>query len=305
MKWIEAKVLVTEGNTSVAEELISDIFLNFQLEGVVVEDPDADPEEGWGDDRVEPPEFFSVTGYIPADSKSPSLCAKLESELEKISAQNRIISKIIYSTISEEDWSQTWKEYFWPEKLSRNIVVKPTWREYEALDGEIVLEIDPGMAFGTGTHPTTSLCIGMIEDKMKPGSTVLDVGTGSGILLIAASKLGAGQMTGVDIDPVAVDVAGENLELNSIDKSQYDLVTGDLLDVVKDRYEVVVANILAEIVVILLDDIKSVLADDGLIILSGIIKEKEKMVADKLENKGYTTVEIREKEGWVAIAAKM
>jgi ribosomal protein L11 methyltransferase len=125
---------------------------------------------------------------------------------------------VTYARIDEQDWAEAWKAYFWPEKITDLIVVKPSWREYPAEPQEIVLEIDPGMAFGTGTHPTTSLCIRMIQTHLKPGDAFLDVGTGSGILMIAAAKLGAGTVCGVDNDEVAVTVAEKNLLANHIDR---------------------------------------------------------------------------------------
>jgi ribosomal protein L11 methyltransferase len=190
--------------------------------------------------------------------------------------------------------------------ITDRITVKPTWKEYEPKDGELIIEIDPGMAFGTGTHATTSLCVAMLEKYIKGGESVLDVGTGSGILLIAAAKLGASKIVGVDIDEVAVEVAKENIKLNDISEEKYRVFKGNLVDDLKEeKFEVVVSNILAEVIVTLVDDIKNVLTDNGLFITSGIIKEKAEMVAKKMAESGFEIVDNLEKEEWVSIVGRL
>ena len=181
-------------------------------------------------------------------------------------------------------------------------MVKPTWRDYEAKSDELIIELDPGMAFGTGTHPTTSLCAIMIEKYIKKGDHFLDVGTGSGILMIAAAKLGAGTVCGVDNDDVAVTVAENNLLANHIDS--YRLSTGNLVDDVRQTFNMVAANILAEVILVLLPDVKAVLKENGLFVCSGIIAAKTEVVVSGLKEKGFAVVEVIEKEGWVAIAAR-
>jgi ribosomal protein L11 methyltransferase len=167
---------------------------------------------------------------------------------------------------------------------------------------EIILEIDPGMAFGTGTHATTALCIRMLQAHLKPGDAFLDVGTGSGILMIAAAKLGAKTVCGVDNDEVAVTVAEKNLLANDIDS--FSLTTGHLVDDVRQTFEIAAANIQAEIILDLLPDVNAVLKENGLLICSGIITAKTKIVLSGLKEKGFSLAEVMEKEGWVAIAAR-
>ncbi|MBW2592734.1 MAG: 50S ribosomal protein L11 methyltransferase, partial [Deltaproteobacteria bacterium] len=215
----------------------------------------------------------------------------------------RISTRIVCRKVDDEDWAESWKEYFWPEKISDRITVKPTWREYSARPDEIVLEIDPGMAFGTGTHPTTALCIRMIETCLQPGQSFLDIGTGSGILMIAAAKLGAGNLLGVDIDEVAVEVAQGNLHLNGIDPGIFQVVTGNLVDVVTKKFDLVMANIFSEVIVLLLDDIKKVMKKKGIFICSGIIDENRDKVLQKLAATGFDIRQIEIKESWVAITA--
>ncbi|MEG0729950.1 MAG: 50S ribosomal protein L11 methyltransferase, partial [Cetobacterium sp.] len=204
-----------------------------------------------------------------------------------------------------EDYQNSWKKYLYPEKVSAKFVVKPTWREYEAEDDELIIELDPGRAFGTGSHPTTSLCLKLMEETIKDGDTVIDVGTGSGILMVAAEKLGASEIYGTDIDELAVESAKENLELNKIDENKVKVYLGDLISVVKDKkFDVVVANILADVLLLLLKDISKVVKKDGYIIFSGIIDEKLPLLVKEIEAIRFEIVEIKADKEWRAILIK-
>jgi ribosomal protein L11 methyltransferase len=302
MKWIAAKVTFDVPDRALATDLVADIFYDLDLKGVVVDDPAMDPGQDWGEDAVTPPENPGVTGYFADTQSAGDKCKTLEAALQRLASVARIKTRVEYTRIDEQDWAEAWKAYFWPEKITDTIVVKPSWREYAAGPQEIVLEIDPGMAFGTGTHATTALCIRMLQAHLKPGDAFLDVGTGSGILMIAAAKLGAGTVCGVDNDEVAVTVAEKNLRANHIDS--FSLSTGNLVDGVRQTFEVVAANILAEVVLALLPDVRAVLKKNGLLICSGIITTQKKIVLSKLEERGFTVLEVIEKEGWVAIAAR-
>jgi ribosomal protein L11 methyltransferase len=207
--------------------------------------------------------------------------------------------------LDEEDWAESWKAHFEPQKIGRKIVVKPTWRNYRSAPGEIVLELDPGMAFGTGTHPTTALCIEMIEAYLNKGDAFLDVGTGSGILMIAAAKLGAGIVCGVDQDEVAADIASKNLKLNGIEAQKFSVICGNLVEGIKNRYDFVAANILTDIVVELLSCILQVLKIGGTFVCSGIMQENQDLVIFKMEEMGFEITEIGRKEDWVAITGKL
>lgn len=301
MKWIAAKVVFDSPDTGLATDLVADIFYSLGLKGVVVNDPQMDPQQDWAADAVLPPEEPAVTGYFADTDQAAGKCRRLEAALMHLQTTSGIATRVIYSRIDEQDWAEAWKEYFWPERITDTIVVKPSWREYAAKPDEIILEIDPGMAFGTGTHPTTALCIRQIQSHLQPGNTFLDVGTGSGILMIAAAKLGAASVYGVDNDEVAVSVAEKNLLANGV--QDYRLMTGNLVEQVNDTFPVVAANILAEVILDLLPDVTAVLEPNGIFICSGIIEEKKEAVLSGLAKIGLAAIEILEKEGWVAIAA--
>ncbi len=304
MNYLEVKVLFDFEDKTLAIDLIADIFYDFNLQGVITEDPDMAPEEGWGEDAADRPENHSVTGYFPVNGETEQKCHMVKEKLRLLYSQNNIKTKIVYNQINEEDWSESWKEFFWPEKISRNIVIKPTWREYHPGWNEIVLEIDPGMAFGTGTHPTTSMCVNMIENFINPGSSFLDIGTGSGILMLAAAKLGAEKLAGVDTDEMAVEIAGKNLLLNKIDPDSFNLYHGNLADTIEDRFDMVASNILSEIILILLKDVRRVLTEDGIFICSGITEGNSDVITNKLKSAGFHIIEHVQQENWVAFASK-
>ena len=304
MKWIEAKVVFDFEDKQLATDLIADIFYELGTTGLVVEEPDIDHPEEWGKDAIQP-ENYAVTGYVPRDEKTQTRRRVLEKNLARLEKKNGIICKIVYSDVEESDWAHLWKAHFRPEKITANIVVKPSWREYLRNQNEIILEIDPGMAFGTGTHPTTCMCIKMIEKYLKRGDFFLDVGTGSGILMVAAAKLGAGKVLGTDNDEVAVDVACKNLMQNKISESTFNVITGNFVDEVTERFDLVAANITSKAILMLLDDIKKILVKKGTFICSGIIEEQKSPVLKKMEQLGFDVIEILTQENWVSIACKL
>ena len=304
MKWIEAKVVFDAKDIHLAGELISNLFFEFDLQGVAEEDPTVEPTEGWAEDSIGRPDRHAVVGYFPKDRRVKKRCRILEKRLALLKEHSAILCRVSYKELAEEDWAEAWKAFFTPQKIGRKIVVKPTWCAYGADADDIVLELDPGMAFGTGTHPTTALCVNLIEGYLKRGSSFLDVGTGSGILMITAAKLGAGSICGVDKDTVAVDVAAANLKLNKIDPQSYSLSTGNLLKGIKDEFDFIVANIFTHVILELLDDLPRALAQNGTFVCSGMFEKNKNLVVAKMKNMGFEILEIREREEWSAIAGR-
>ena len=243
----------------------------------------------------------AVSVFIPT-VKSPA-----ESELF---IKNRLETlgipfQIEHIGVREEDWADSWKQYYKPIKTGKRLVIVPVWETYEAEPGEITVLMDPGMAFGTGTHETTRLCAGFVEEYTKPGCTVLDVGCGSGILAIAAARLGAGTCFACDIDPVAVRVAKENAALNGTDNVV--CAVSDLLKQAEKTpggYDLVVANIVADIIIRLAPDVGDYLAPEGTFVVSGIIAERAEEVLAVLRKNGYAVIDERFENGWYAAALK-
>ncbi|MDX2496553.1 MAG: 50S ribosomal protein L11 methyltransferase [Desulfobacterales bacterium] len=303
MRWIEVKVIFDFQDTQLATELISNLFYDLGLQGVVVETPEIDSSQDWGDDAVIP-EHWAVIGYFSDDEQSKKRLETIEKNIKSLETTNGIISHAVYAKIDEADWAETWKAFFKPEKITKNIVVKPIWKDYSRNRDEIVLEIDPGMAFGTGTHPTTCMCIAMIEKYLKKDGSFLDVGTGSGILMVAAAKLGAINLWGTDNDDVAVDIACKNLIQNKISESTFKILTTHLVDTVTQRFDLVAANLTTTAVLTLLDDIKRVLAPNGLLICSGIVEADKEKVLEKMANLDFEALKVLIKEGWVSFVCR-
>lgn len=207
--------------------------------------------------------------------------------------------------VRDEDWKDNWKEYFKPAKITERIVVKPTWEEYEKQsEDELIIQIDPGMAFGTGTHETTTLCIRLMEKYLQEGDAVLDVGCGSGILSIAAGLLGMKNILGVDIDPIAVQVSQENVQLNGLSQL-VNIQYGDLTKGIDYKADLVVANLMADLVMMLSEDVAKHLKGKGLFISSGILVEKQAQVAEAIGRNGFEVIEVLEQGDWCAIAARL
>jgi ribosomal protein L11 methyltransferase len=304
MKWIEAKVTFAGDPQGLIVDLIADAFYSLDAKGVVVDDPLLEPAESWAPDAVARPQQPAVAGYLPADDRLEGRRQDLEQRLSRLAIDQDFTYGIQYRAVEEEDWAESWKAFFWPQKITERIVVKPTWREYAAEPGQLIIEIDPGMAFGTGTHPTTALCVQLLERYLQPGRTVLDVGTGSGILLIAAAKLGAGHLTGTDLDPMAVEVARKNLLQNRISPSAFELICGHLTEDVHRSFDVVVANILADVIIDLMEQGVPVTRPGGLFICSGIIEAYHARVAAKMAACGFDIVDVLKEGDWVALVGR-
>ena len=304
MKWMEVTIKFNFFNKEMGADLISNIFFETGLHGVVIVDPDDEPPEGWGDEIKIKSEYNAVIGYAPKNEFFEQRNQSITDKLSRLKAELKIEYNIELQQIDEEDWAESWKEYFWPQKIGKQIVVKPTWREYKQNNGEIVIEIDPGMAFGTGTHPSTSLCVEMLEKYLNPDDSILDVGTGSGILLLAAARLGAKNLSGIDIDEVAVKIAAQNLIINGIEADRFNITTGKISAITKGRFDLIIANILTDVIIEIILDVKRLLKDNGFFICSGIVEENKEIITRKLQSGGFEIVDIIIKEKWAAFAAK-
>lgn len=305
MKVMEIKVIFESDDIEASKKEIGDIFYDFGATGLKIEEPLA--HKNALDFYKNEKDFLmvdhAVSAYFPMNAYAERRKKAIEERFkETFDEREDIIYTIDFYDYEEEDYQNSWKKYFYTQKISERFVVKPTWRDYEPEDDELIIEIDPGRAFGTGTHPTTSLCIKLMEENIKPDTTVIDVGTGSGILMVAAEKLGAKKIVGTDIDPMAVEVAEENLILNKVDMEKAKAYAGDLVSVVREeKFDVVVANILADVLLILLNDISRVVKEDGLIIFSGIIEDKLEEMKRAIEEAGLKILEVKADKEWRAI----
>ncbi|PNQ83993.1 50S ribosomal protein L11 methyltransferase [Paenibacillus polymyxa] len=256
-----------------------------------------------------------IKGYFAEEVDMDSVRAQIEPRVEQLRTFDIDPGEVRYElkTVHEDDWANAWKQYFKPLRVSDRLTIKPTWEEYEpASEDEKIIELDPGMAFGTGTHPTTSLCLRTLESVIQGGEEVIDVGTGSGILAIGAIKLGAKHVLALDLDPVAVSSARENTRLNGLEE-RITIKESDLLSVLNASdptlgiqlpVKLVVANILAEIILLFIDDVYNALQPGGIYIASGIWKNKEEAVETALKAAGFEITEINRDEDWLAFVAR-
>lgn len=241
----------------------------------------------------------SVSVYLPADGGVNDTVSFLRERFDTL----KIEASITISGVNEEDWANSWKAYYKPIRIGERIVIVPAWEKYEPEENDIVVRMDPGMAFGTGTHETTRLVIGLLEKYVRKGVKVLDVGCGSGILAICASKLGAGNCKAYDIDPVAVKVARENIKDSGLSNVTCDV--SDLLrqvDTEEAPYGIVCANIVADIIIRMTPDVGALMDEHSVILASGIIVERSEDVISCFEENGFRIVERVEENGWCALA---
>ena len=240
----------------------------------------------------------SVLVYLSKDAGVVDILTFLKTRFSELS----IAADISVSGVNEEDWANSWKDYYKPIKIGDKIVIVPAWEKYEAQDGEIIVRMDPGMAFGTGTHETTRLVIKFLEKYIKKGMRVADVGCGSGILAICASKLGAAECKAYDIDPVAVKVANENIKDSGLTNVTCEV--SDLLYQVDKSapYDVICANIVADIIIRMMPDVGILMNEKSVILASGIIVERSEDVISAFEEHGFKIIERIDENGWCALA---
>ncbi|MDY2793932.1 MAG: 50S ribosomal protein L11 methyltransferase [Peptostreptococcus porci] len=310
--WVEIKIKTT----TEAVEAITNILFENGAQGAMIEDPkdflfQKAHEYDW--DYIEEDVFNTddenvyIKTYISEENDVVTFIESIKIRISELRNFGIDIGagEIFTDNVNEEDWANNWKKYYKPTKIGDRIVIKPEWEEYCPSEGDLVIHMDPGMAFGTGNHETTSMCIENLEKYVSEKSTVFDIGCGSGILGIVASKLGAKNVVGIDIDEMAVKVANENIQKNNVQDIMTAIV-GNMTDKIEEgaKADIVVANIIADIIMKMSGDVRKLLKDDGIFISSGIILAKVDEVLENLKDNGFEVVDVIKKGEWSCVIAK-
>lgn len=311
MQWCEAVV----HTTTLGSDIISDELMQLGAAGTEIVDRADVPDprkagvywELYDPKMVEDmPEDVLVKGWFELNEHTHDVLARVKQRLSELKAESYLDMGSLaldMQNVADEDWSENWKKYYKPFRIGSHLVVKPTWEPYTPQPEDLVIELDPGMAFGTGTHETTNMCMQLLERYYQDGMRVMDVGTGSGILAIAAARLGADNVLAIDIDPDAVKVAKENVALNGVSDAVR-VVVGDLCKSEAMPCELAVANIVADAICMLAGPMTRHLEKNGLLICSGIIREREQDVLNAAKEAGYTVKDRIEKGEWVALCLR-
>ena len=308
MEWAEAGFRTSHE----AVDAVSSLFEEAGASGTVIEDPalinDYIHSGLW--DYTDIPEqkdtsVVTVKAYLAADDSLDEKLASIRAGLDEIAARGVDTKPAEFSVtrVQDEDWANSWKAYFHTDKVGERVVIQPSWEEYEPKEGEVVLRLDPGAAFGTGTHPTTAMCLRAMERLIKPGMKVFDVGTGSGVLAIAAAKLGAKEVRAVDYDATAVRVARENIEANGV-SDVVSTAESDLFSAIPGRAGLVTANLIADLVIRLLPGLGAHLETGGALLASGIIESRAQEVREAAETAGLFVAEDHEEKEWHAMVIR-
>lgn len=304
MEWTEIKVTVPQENTDTAAAIANmtvpygiyiEDYSDLEQEAEKIAHINLIDEELIAKDRT----VSVIHIYI---SECDNAAEALEFLKERLTAAG-IEYKAGSDGVNDSDWNENWKKYFHATEIGKRLTIVPSWEEYDNRENRVLLHIDPGAAFGTGTHATTSLCLELLQDYIKDGSAMLDIGCGSGILAIASVLLGAEYAVGVDIDAQSVKTARENAEINGVsDRTEF--IVGDLAEKVSGRFPVVCANIVADVVIRLLDGAEKYIADGGVLIVSGIIDIRENDVLEAAKRHGYEISQKRYRDNWCAFALR-
>ncbi len=310
MGWFEFKLKTT----SEVVEAVMGIYYDFDVAGIEVIDP-SDPifssgyEGDWDyfdkDELSFEYDGAMVKAYFETEDPE-TLLASLKERVEGLKefGFDPSPAEFEYIEVFEKDYIDEWKKYYKPTKIGQRIVIKPSWEDYNTKDDEVIIEIDPGGAFGSGTHETTRMCVEFLDEYVKEDSRVFDIGCGSGILGIAAAKLGAREVIGGDIDENAVVTSIDNVDRNNVS----DIMTvkqGDLMEVVEGTADIIVANIIADIIMMLTPSISKFMHKDTIFISSGIINIKLASVLETFENNNFEIVEVKQQGEWSAVACKL
>lgn len=292
MRWVQVSIETSKS----AEDALSYLLIEeMGASGVQIEDDVSNHEK------------TTMIVYFPSDDIVGERLNKIKQTIDEIRNLGIDVGKgkISFRNFDEYDWHSAWKRYFKPLLIGERIIVYPSWEDISEFSSrDIAIQIDPGMAFGTGKHSTTILSLEMLEKTIKGGEKVLDVGTGSGILAIASAKLGAKDVFAIDIDPVAVSIAKENLKINGV-ANKVRVICGNLASPIRDKYDVVVSNILTKVLLSMVLDIKSRLNPNGYWILSGILEAEKSEVESALVREDFHILEISKHQEWVGILAKI
>ncbi|MBE6782074.1 MAG: 50S ribosomal protein L11 methyltransferase [Ruminococcaceae bacterium] len=300
MNWTEISVKVNSEYTEQAAA-IANMSVPY---GIYIEDYSDLIEQSWEIAHVDLIEqellnkdrsYSVIHIYISEEDNAVEACEYIKELL----LASKIPFEFVSREVNDSDWADGWKKFFKSTKIGNKLVIRPSWENYENTSDRVVLSIDPGAAFGTGTHATTSLCLEILEKYTNNSSRVLDIGCGSGILSIASVLLGATCAVGVDIDAQSVKVAKENAEINNVsDKTRY--IVGDLADKITDKYDIICANIVADVIIKLLENVEDYMNDNAVLITSGIIDVRENDVVSAFERFGYQIIEKHTKDNWCA-----
>ena len=304
MKWIKVKVDYFSDNLEKTKAKLVNMFNEIGINQIEVIDYFSENKLDYNDNFSIKNDVWSIIGYIVdnrfANTKLNIIFNNLKEFME---SENEFIYEIFTAKCNDEDWQDEWKKYFHTVNITDNIVIKPSWDEYEPSDNEIVVEIDPGLAFGTGTHETTSLCVEFLEKYAQNKKKLLDIGCGSGILMLIGKKLGVEKVVGIDIDEKVNDVVLENFSKNGINDN-FQVIIGNLVDNVNEKYDLVVSNILVDVLEKLLEDIEKALENGAIVIFSGILNEKEEAFLKKAKNYNLKQIDRKDKNNWVSLVFK-
>ena len=304
MKWIKVKVDYFSDSLEKTKAKLVNMFNEIGINQIEVIDYFSENKLDYNDNFSIKNDVWSIIGYIVdnrfANTKLNIIFNNLKEFME---SENEFIYEIFTAKCNDEDWQDEWKKYFHTVNITDNIVIKPSWDEYEPSDNEIVVEIDPGLAFGTGTHETTSLCVEFLEKYAQNKKKLLDIGCGSGILMLIGKKLGVEKVVGIDIDEKINDVVLENFSKNGINDN-FQVIIGNLVDNVNEKYDLVVSNILVDVLEKLLEDIENALEKGAIVIISGILNEKEAAFLKKAKNYNLKQIDRKDKNNWVSLVFK-
>lgn len=300
MRWLE---LTVQAHPE-AIESVSELLSQYTTGGVAIEEPIELYDEGQ-EYRVQTGKPVLVHAYVPIDGQEEAARQKIAEGLWHFSSLgSHFVGELTTRTVNEEDWANAWKDYFHVTHIGRRLVIRPSWREYTPKDNEVVLTLDPGMAFGTGLHPTTRMCLEQVEQRVRPGMKVLDVGTGSGILTIAAAKLGAESVYAIDNSSVAVESTLANTEMNGLSE-RIQVVLGVLGEAEAARmagqYDFVIANIIAHVIGSIAPQLAQVIAPTGVLVVSGIIEARRADAEAPLLAAGLELIEQVMIDDWLAL----